>query len=77
MQHVGSMTRWSDGPDSQERADDRHENLPLPQDSTVYALAVSSAPIHTWSMLGIEWRFVRWDLERWIQDTQTRYLGNS
>ena len=48
MQHGSSMTKWSNEQDSQERADDSHENLPLPQDSTGYALSVSSAPIHPW-----------------------------
>ncbi len=46
MQQVSSRTRWSNGQDSQERADDGHGNLPLPQNSTADTLSPSSAPRH-------------------------------
>lgn len=46
--------------------------LKIPQDTLYRYLQRRSIP---GSMLGIDWRFVRSDLERWIQDTQLQISG--
>ncbi|MBK9949225.1 MAG: helix-turn-helix domain-containing protein [Nitrospira sp.] len=53
---------------------DTHRFLKIPQHTRYRYFQRRDSPAFK---LGNEWQFVRSDLERWMQDTQTRYLGNS